>query len=96
LQERKKIDTNYWLNEHLFLGHKLEHELFEFTFGVRVAYANTPKLMEAAQFIAGADAVFCNQNVLHAIAEGMKKPLIQEVYRPYPATIFNRPNADYV
>jgi hypothetical protein len=84
------------LQEHIFLGHKLEHELFEYTFGVKVPHMRTPTLMDAAQLISGALHVFCNQNVLHAIAEGMKKPLVQEVFRVYPATIFERENATYV
>jgi hypothetical protein len=86
----------YWLPNHLFLGHKIEHELFEYTFNVRIDYIKTPTLMDAAQIITGADNVFCNQNVLHAIAEGMKKPLVQEVFRLYPATLFHREGAEYV
>lgn len=83
-------------SNHVFLGHKKEHELFEFTFNVKIDYLETPTLISAAKIIAGCDLLICNQNVLHAIGEGLKKPLIQEVYRPYPATVFTRSDAQYV
>jgi hypothetical protein len=80
----------------IFLGHEKEHDIFEWTFNVKIDYVKTPTLVDACKLIAGAEKVYCNQSALHAMAEAMKKPLVQEVFRPYPATLFKRSDATYV
>jgi len=80
----------------IFLGHEKEHDIFEWTFNVKIEYVKTPTLVDACKLIAGADKVYCNANALHAMAEAMKKPLVLEVFRPFPVTIFNRSDATYV
>lgn len=84
------------MNDCLFLGHEKEHDIFEYTFNVKVDYLKTKTLIEAAEIIGGAELVVCNQNALYCIAEGLKKKIVQEVYRPYPATIFKREGVEYV
>ena len=73
-----------------FVGFPLEHQAFESTFEISVTRLDTPTLLDVARVVAGADIVFCNQNVVHAIAEGMKKRLFNEVFRLYPAAVFER------
>jgi len=55
-------------------------------------------LLEMAQVIEGADLFVGNQGLPHAIAEALKRPLINEVFRagPGPAAIFKREGAEYV
>lgn len=84
------------MEECVFLGHPLEHQLFEHTFNVKVEYKPTKTLMDAAEIINAAEEVNCNQNVLHAITEGLKKKVINEVFRVYPAAVFKRDDATYV
>ena len=79
-----------------YVGLPLEHEAFESTFEVSIPRVDTPTLLDVARVVAGADVVFANQNVVHAIAEGMKKRLFNEVFRIYPAAVFEREGADYV
>lgn len=80
----------------LFIGHELEHKIFEYAFGKVIQYENTPTLLDAAKLITGSKLVACNQNVIYTLAEAMKMNLVLEVYRIYPACIFNRKGAEYV
>jgi hypothetical protein len=88
--------NNGKLKQTVFIGHPKEHELFEFTFDTKVEYIPTLTLLHAAELIQTSSHLYCNQSVIHAIGEGLKVNLTQEVYRPYPATIFHRPKAEYV
>ena len=51
----------------------------------------TKGLLEAAQVIAGAKLFVGNQTATHAIAEGLKKPIVLEVWREGPNCIVHRP-----
>jgi hypothetical protein len=81
-----------------FLGFKKEYEYFKYTYPHMkgVPRKEVDNLLEMAQIINGADLFIGNQGLPHAIAEGLKKPLINEVFRPYPAAIFDREDAKYV
>jgi hypothetical protein len=80
----------------VFVGFEKEHDIFEYTFGHKVEHYKTETIMDLARVISGCDKFYGNQGFAHAIAEGMKKELINEVYRVYPAAVFKRKGADYV
>jgi hypothetical protein len=80
----------------VFVGFPKDHEIFEYTFGHKVLYYPTPDLLTLARVIAGCEQFFGNQGLPHALAEGMKKNLINEWFWPCPASVFNRNGALYV
>lgn len=80
----------------VFVGFEKEYEIFEYTFNYGVEYYKTETMLELAEVIQGCELFVGNQGFAHALAEGMKKPLINEVYRIYPAAFFKRPDAQYV
>jgi len=81
-----------------FLGFKEEYEQFKYTYPhmSEVPLREVKNIMEMAQVISGADLFVGNQGLPHAIAEGLKKPMLNEVFRPYPAAVFHREDAKYV
>jgi hypothetical protein len=80
----------------VFVGHPKEHEIFVHTFGHEVPYYPTPDILSLARVLAGAQQFIGNQGLPHALAEGLKKDIINEYCRLYPAAIFKRPGAQYV
>lgn len=66
-----------------FIGSPLEYEVFCAVCG-EVPYIETANLYEAARVIAGADLFVGNQSVCHAIAEGLKKRIVLEVWKQGP------------
>ena len=80
----------------LFVGTPKEHEIFEYTFGYPVRYYVTPTILELARVIAGCRQFMGNASLPHAIAEGLKKNKVLEVYPLLPNVIFERPGARYV
>ncbi len=90
----KKIVEHY-RHRLVFVG--LSHEWREFIahFGY-VSYLPTKNLLEMAQFIAGCELFIGNQSCANAIAEGLKKPLIQEVSTQFPDCIYVREWAQHV
>tara|TARA_R110000765_G_scaffold64044_5_gene124513 strand:+ start:1011 stop:1730 length:720 start_codon:yes stop_codon:yes gene_type:complete len=93
----------YWetLAEHLsdhsvFVGLPFDHKVWEYTFENEVEYMETPTLVELANVIGAADLFIGNQGLPHAIAEGMKKNLVNEVDKTHPAAVFKRDDASYV
>ena len=87
---------NILKDDTIFVGLPKEHEIFEYTFGKKVKFYPTPTIMELAQVISGSELFISNQGLPHALAEGMKKNLICEVYRVYPSAVFKRVGAEYV
>ena len=79
----------------VFVGYAKEHEIFEYTFGHEVKYYPTPDILSLARVIAGGRKFVGNSSFPHAIAEGMKKDLVCEVFRVAPNTIFKRAGAQY-
>lgn len=79
-----------------FVGMPKDHEIFEYTYEVKVHYWPTPDILTLARVIAGAQQFIGNQGLPHALAEAMKKNLVNEVFRPNPAAVFKRPGATYV
>ncbi len=80
----------------VFVGYPKEHEIFEYAFGLHVEYYPTPDLMTLASVIAGCELFVGNSSLPHALAEAMKKPLVNEFFRVLPRTMFKREDAHYV
>lgn len=79
----------------LFIG--LHHEWREFCghFGY-VEYHPTSNMLEVAQVIAGCELFIGNQSCCNAIAEGLKKNMIQETSTVFPDCIWKRDNAQHI
>lgn len=73
----------------VFIGTPDEHRVFCHTCG-EVPYHPTASLYEAAQVIAGADLFVGNQSCPHAIAEGLKKRIVLEVWPNGPNCLVYR------
>lgn len=73
----------------VFIGTPDEYEVFRNVCG-EVPYHHTPNLMDAAKVIAGSELFVGNQSVCHAIAEGLKKRILLEVWPQGPNTLFFR------
>ena len=84
------------VNNAYYLGLEKEHEYFEYTFGHKIDRHEAEDILDLAGVIAGWEKFFGNQGLPHAIAEGLKKDLVNEVYRVYPGAVFERENAEYV
>jgi hypothetical protein len=67
----------------VFVGTDHEHEMFSATCG-KVPHYKTKTLLEAARVIAGAELFVGNQTATHAIAEGLKKKIVLEVWPQGP------------
>lgn len=79
-------------NDPIFLGLEDEHKALGDYTGVPLLRLATDNLLEAAEIISASDLFIGNQSCLYAIAEGLKKPAVLEVYPPMPNCIFNRPD----
>lgn len=79
----------------LFVGLPHEHANFCKLFGY-VSYRETKTLLDLARLIAGAELFIGNQSCANAVAEGLKKDLIQEVSLQIPDCVFPRTNAQHV
>lgn len=90
-----KAIVEHYRHRLVFVG--LKHEWREFVshFGY-VAWHPTTNLLEMAQLIAGAELFIGNQSCANALAEGLKKPIIQEVSTQFPDCIYVRPGAQHV
>jgi len=100
---RYHSNYSFWLcnlplikDRSVFVGFPKEHDIFQYTFGHDIPYFPTPDLLTVARVIAGCRQFVGNQGFPHALAEGMKKNLINEVYRFLPSGIFTRTGAAYV
>ncbi len=79
----------------LFVGHDTEYSSFCSTFG-KVDRAPAKNLMDIASLVAGCELFMGNQSCANALAEGMKKTIIQETSLRLPDCVFVRPNAQHV
>ena len=103
-----RVHSNYSFWEQLddaiidasvFVSHPKEFEYFLYTFPRyigRIERLNTPALADLASYICACDLFIGNQGLPHALAEGMKKKIVNEVYRVYPSCLFKRKNVTYV
>lgn len=74
-------------NSICFLGLESEHRDFCNQFSY-VPYVKTPELLDAAKIIAGAKLFVGNQSALFAIATGLRRPRVLEVWRTEPNCIW--------
>ena len=80
----------------VFIGLEKEHEIFEYALGYSVQFYKVSDALEMAEIIYSGKQFIGNQSLAQSIAEGLKKPLICEVNKNYPAVVFNRKEAKYV
>lgn len=80
--------------EAVFVGTPTEHEIFCATCG-KVPHYKTENLFEAARVIAGCKLFVGNQTSTHAIAEGMKKRIVLEVWKEGPNCLVFRPGVTH-
>lgn len=80
-----------------FIGMESEYEEFTKAWGhvCTVPYIKTANFLELARLIAGSELFIGNQSAPYAIAEGLKKNTLQEVWPEGPNCLFPRENAHY-
>jgi len=81
-----------------FMGFEEEYEFFKYTYPHMkdVPRQAVEDILQMARVIEGCDLFVGNQGLPHCIAEGLKKPMVNEVYRPYPGAVFQREEAKYI
>lgn len=79
-----------------FIGLPIEFEVFDKVFKHNIPRLVLSNLLEYCVAINGCSLFIGNQTFFTAIAEALKKNLIQEVYRVHPMAIFLREEAKYV
>jgi hypothetical protein len=81
----------------VFVGVPKEHEIFEYTFEVKIPYHHTADFLELARVIAGAEHFVGNASFPHALAQAMHHPRITlEFNRMGCNVIFRRPGVRFV
>jgi len=87
------------IDNSVFIAHPEEYDYFMYTFPRykgRVERLDTASIIDMAAYIQDCDLFIGNQGFPHAIAEGLKKDMINEVYQQYPSCIYKRNNVKYV
>lgn len=80
----------------VFLGTPEEHELMKMQFEwPELKRFSTRTMLDAARVISGCQLFIGNQSSLYAIAEGLKKPVIQEVFLFHADCLFNREHSTH-
>lgn len=87
-----KIREKYREHGCLFVGYESEYDAFRASVWPDIAYHHTDDCLQLAEVIAGADLFIGNQSLPYAIAEGMKKPAILEVWAGHADCLFHRPD----
>lgn len=85
-----------WIFKSVFVGLPFEYEVFSKVFNHDIPFWELNNILDLARAINGCELFVSNQTLGHAIAEGLKKNLIQEYYRIHPIAIFKRKGAIYV
>ena len=80
-----------------FVGMESEYVDFTNAWGhvCKIPYIKTENFLELARLIAGSELYIGNQSAPYAIAEGLKKNTLQEVWLEGPNCLFPRDNAHY-
>ena len=79
----------------VFVGQAEEHEDFTKEWGCSLPFIATKDFLELARLIAGSELYIGNQSAPYAVAEGLKKNTLQEVWPEGPNCLFPRDNAHY-
>lgn len=82
----------------IFVGLPKEHEIFEYTFDIKIPYHPVSDALELARVIAGCKAFAANSTFTLAVAIGLGNvPIVQEVEPHFPTTVFEgKTNMNYV
>lgn len=81
-------------NQSVFIGLEMEYEMMKFQFDwPELVWLPTFHLLECARLIAGSELFIGNQSSMFAIAEGLKKNVILEVFLLQPDTLSFREGA---
>jgi SAM-dependent methyltransferase len=79
----------------VFVGQAEEHRDFVAEWNYPLPFLPTKDFLELARLIAGSELYIGNQSAPYAIAEGLKKNTLQEVWPEGPNCLFPRDNAHY-
>tara|TARA_Y100000310_G_scaffold170314_1_gene170462 strand:- start:5030 stop:5767 length:738 start_codon:yes stop_codon:yes gene_type:complete len=88
-----------YINSAVFVSLPKEFDYFLYTFpryAGKIERLDTDSISDLAAYIQGCDLFIGNQGFPHAIAEAMKKNMINEAYKTYPSCIYKRANVQYV
>ncbi len=86
--------ANKYRNQAVFLGLEMEYEMMKFQFDwPELIWLPTRHLLECARLIAGSELFIANQSSMYAVAEGLKKQVIQETFLLQPDCLFWRDGA---
>jgi hypothetical protein len=82
----------------IFVGLPKEHEIFEYTFDIKIPHHQVKNALELAQVIAGCKGFAANSTFTLAVAIGLGYvPIIQEVEPHFPTTYFEgKKNMNYI
>ena len=82
----------------MFVGLPKEHEIFEYTFDIKIPYQSVNNAYELAQILKGCYAFAANSTFTLAVAIGLGTvSIIQEVEKHFPTTVFpGKTNMNYI
>jgi hypothetical protein len=82
----------------IFIGLPKEHEIFEYTFDVKIPYHQVKDALEIARVIAGCKAFVANSTFTLSVAIGLGTVnIVQEVEPHFPTTYFHgKKNMNYI
>lgn len=82
----------------VFVGLPKEHEIFEYTFDIKIPHHQVEDALELARVLAGCKAFAANSTFTLAVAIGLGTvPIIQEVEPHFPTTVFKgKTNMNYI
>jgi len=75
----------------IFVGLEREHDLFEWTFGIKIPFYKVRDALELAEILKGANHLISNQTSILAIGIGLGTvSIVQEVYTKFPNVVFEK------
>jgi hypothetical protein len=82
----------------IFVGLPKEHEIFEYTFDIKIPHHQVKDALELARVIGGCNAFAANSTFTLSVAIGLGTvPIVQEVEPHFPTTVFEgKKNMNYV
>lgn len=85
-------------DQSIFLGLPKEHEVFEWTFNIKIPYHPVKDALEIARILKGARALAANSTFILSVGIGLGTvPIIQEVEHHFPTTVFpGKNNMNYI
>jgi len=82
----------------IFIGLPKEHELFEYTFNIKIPYHKVENALDVARILSGCKAFVANSTFNLSIAIGLGTvPIVQDVEPHFPTTVFQgKKNMQYI